>query len=257
MTNLENPAETLTKMTKSQAISILQLAANRQNAKKSTGPKTKETKDRVRHNACRHGFTGQVLIMTVEEREAFDVFVAGVMSDFAPVGTYETFLANSIAEDSWRLNQIRARCSNLAAVGAYEGAANNYDSLEGQNHQIEDAVVDAAVERDRAKELALLSLYMQRTQRACENHKKELAGLQQVRKARREAELEEARLLFQLAEIEGLAFSPEENGFEFSLAEIKAYTKRFHLLNNAKKRDKEYRDKNFPLEIARTSGKAA
>ena len=98
---------------------------------------------------------------------------------------------------------------------------------------------------------------MQRTQRACEKHKKELFDLQQARKSRREAELEEARLLFQLAETDGLAFSPKENGFDFSLVEIQAYARRFHLLNNAKKRDREYRDKHFPLEIARTSGKAA
>ena len=237
-------------MTKSEAISILRLAANRLNAKKSTGPKTKETKDRVRHNACRHGFTGQVLIMTVEEREAFDVFVAGVLSDFAPVGTYETFLANSIAEDSWRLNQIRARCSNLAAVGAFEGAGNNFDSLEGQNHQVEDAAVDAAIERDRAKELALLSLYMQRTQRACEKHKKELIELQQARKARREAELEEARLLFQLADTQGLTYDPKKDGFVFSLQFIKAHTERHHKLILAKRSESEYRR-------TRTAGKAA
>ena len=57
--------------------------------------------------------TGQVLIMTPEEREKFDAFVKGMMTELAPVGTHETFLANSMAEEAWRLNQIRARCANL------------------------------------------------------------------------------------------------------------------------------------------------
>src|SRR5579871_3801716 len=84
-------------------------------ARSKKGPSTPEAKERVKYNALRHGFTGQVLIMTPEEREKFDVFVAGMMTDLAPAGTHETFLANSIAEEAWRLNQIRARCSNLAA----------------------------------------------------------------------------------------------------------------------------------------------
>src|SRR5580700_12202202 len=73
------------------------------------GPASPEAKERVKYNALRHGFTGQVLIMTPEEREHFDAFVKGMMTDLAPVGTHETFLANSIAEEAWRLNQIRAR----------------------------------------------------------------------------------------------------------------------------------------------------
>ena len=88
--------------------------------KAKKGPSTPEAKERVKYNALRHGFTGQVLIMTPEEREKFDAFVKGMMADLAPVGTHETFLANSMAEEAWRLNQIRARCANLSAVGDYD-----------------------------------------------------------------------------------------------------------------------------------------
>ena len=75
---------------------------------------------------------------------------------------------------------------------------------------------------------------MQRTQRACEKYKKELREVQAERKAREEAELEEARLLYQLAEIQGLTYNPQDDGFVFSLAKVKAYTDRFHRLNQAK-----------------------
>src|SRR5580704_6874752 len=134
--------------------------------KSKKGPSTPEAKDRVKYNALRHGFTGQVLIMTPEEREKFDVFTIGMMTDLAPVGTHETFLANSIAEEAWRLNQIRARCVNLTAVGDFDGAGDKYRPLEGQNPAIMTAVIESVVARDRSKDLALMSLYAQRTQRA-------------------------------------------------------------------------------------------
>jgi hypothetical protein len=41
-----------------------QIAANRRNAHKSTGPRTEEGKNRSRCNAFRHGLTAQVTLMT-------------------------------------------------------------------------------------------------------------------------------------------------------------------------------------------------
>src|SRR5580704_7864542 len=168
--------------------------------KAKKGPSTPEAKDRVRYNALRHGFTGQVLIMTPEEREKFDAFTKGMMTDLAPAGTHEIFLANSIAEEAWRLNQIRTRCVNLSAVGDIDGAGDKYRPMADESLGIETAVIDSVVARDQSKELALMSLYAQRTQRAYEKYKKDLKELQANRKATEEAEQEEARLLFQLAD---------------------------------------------------------
>ena len=130
--------------------------------------------------------------MTPEEREHFDAFVKGMMLDLAPVNTHETFLANSMAEEAWRLNQIRARCANLAAVGDLDGAGDNYRPMEAETAGIESAVIDSVVARDHSKELALMSLYAQRTQRAYEKYRKELNELQQNRKADHAAQLEES-----------------------------------------------------------------
>jgi len=47
---------------------------NRANAQKSTGPRTEEGKQVSRLNGMRHGLTGQVSIMTDENRAAHDVF---------------------------------------------------------------------------------------------------------------------------------------------------------------------------------------
>src|ERR1039457_7133396 len=105
-------------------------ASDLKSIKSKKGPSSPEAKERVKYNALRHGFTGQVLIMTPEEREKFDAFVKGMMTDLAPVGTHETFLANSMAEEAWRLNQIRAHCANISAVGDFDGAGDKYRSEE-------------------------------------------------------------------------------------------------------------------------------
>jgi hypothetical protein len=222
-----------------------------QKAKK--GPATPEAKDRVKYNARRHGFTGQILIMTPEEREKFDAFTIGMMKDLAPAGTHETFLANSIAEEAWRLNQIRARCTNLAAVGDFDGAGDKYSPMEG----IEHAVIDSVVARDQAKELALMSLYGQRTQRAYEKYKKDLNELQDNRKASETTEREEARLLYQLADTQGLTYDPKKDGFVFSLHQIRVRTERHHKLLLAKRTERDYRERNNLTEITKAAGKAA
>ncbi len=224
--------------------------------KAKKGPASPEAKDRVRYNALRHGFTGQVLFMTPEEREKFDAFTKGMMTDLAPAGTHETFLANSIAEEAWRLNQIRARCVNLAAVGDIDGAGDKYRPIE-EGIGVEHAVTDSVVARDQSKQLALMSLYAQRTQRAYEKYKKDLKELQANRKANEETEREEARLLFQLADTQGLAWDPKEDGFVFSLQFITAHTERHHKLLLAKRTETDYRKKNKLTEITRAAGKAA
>jgi hypothetical protein len=225
--------------------------------KRKKGPSTPEAKERVRYNALRHGFTGQVLIMTPEEREKFDAFIHGIMTDLAPVNTHETFLANSIAEEAWRLNQIRARCSNLAAVGDFDGAGDKYRPMEDQNSGIKTAVVDSVVARDQSKQLALMSLYGQRTQRAYEKYKKDLSEMQAKRKADEATELEEARLLFQLADTQGLAYDPKKDGFVFSLQYIRTQADRHHKLILAKRTETDYRKRNNLTEIKRAAGKAA
>src|SRR5277367_2900342 len=149
-----------------------------------------------------------------------------------------------MAEEAWRLNQIRARCANLSAVGDFDGAGDKYRPMEGQNPRIEYAVIDSVVARDQSKQLALMSLYGQRTQRAYEKYKKELNEMQEKRKADQAAELEEARLLFQLADTQGLAYDPKKDGFVFSAQFIAAHTERHHRLLLAKRTEGDYRKKN-------------
>jgi hypothetical protein len=56
--------------------SFRQIAANRRNARKSTGPITEEGKQRSRCNAVRHGLTAETVIGALEDAEDYKAFEA-------------------------------------------------------------------------------------------------------------------------------------------------------------------------------------
>jgi hypothetical protein len=221
----------------SRTVSEKQRAANRANAQKSTGPRTPEGRQRSSQNARRHGVTAQTTVMTEEDRIAHDAFIAGMMADLAPVGTMETFLAGSVAEEAWRLNHARAQCNNLVAIGHFDGTADQFDA---EHPEIHTAITAAAVTRDQAEKLERLSLYMQRIHSAFQKHNADLRKLQAERKAKREAELEDARHLSQLSKLRHLPYEPAEDGFVFSSAEIDAHTERYHRLALARSENFTY-----------------
>jgi hypothetical protein len=64
------------------AVSDKQLAANRANAKKSTGPKSPKGKALCRLNGFQHGFTGLAVVMTEEDREAQNAVTVQVVKLF-------------------------------------------------------------------------------------------------------------------------------------------------------------------------------
>src|ERR1019366_1586749 len=84
-------------------------AINRQNAQKSTGPRTEAGKKRSSLNALRHNLTGQIIIiMTEEGMQAYKKFTQGFHDDLQPKGALETQLVQTMADCSWRLNRCRA-----------------------------------------------------------------------------------------------------------------------------------------------------
>jgi len=218
-------------------ISAAQLAANQANAQHCTGPTSEKGKKTSSQNARRHGFTAQVTVMTEEDRIHHDAFVADLIADFAPVGAEETFLASSAAEEAWRLHGMRAHINNLVSIGHHDGTGDRYET---QHPEIHTALTAATVVRDQAKELALLSLYEQRTLRAWEKYRTQLRALQSERKAKRAEDMDKARLVSQLNKTQGLPWNPADDGFVFSNAEIDRYTEQYHRARLAKREELTY-----------------
>jgi hypothetical protein len=73
-----------------------QKAANRANARHSTGPKTPKGKAVVRLNALRHGLLTRDLVLRGEDADAFEDLLNQVRADLSPVGPIEELLADRV-----------------------------------------------------------------------------------------------------------------------------------------------------------------
>ena len=87
--------------------SQLQIDANRQNAQKSTGPKTPDGKAAVSQNALTHGLTALDAGIFGEDLEEFDATRQSFEDEFKPVGPLQTLLVQQIVMAAWRLGRIR------------------------------------------------------------------------------------------------------------------------------------------------------
>ena len=84
------------------------VAANRTNAAKSTGPRTKEGKAIAARNAVKHGLLcDEVRIgeFPDEVREVFNVFRDMLLSRLEPEGQVEQLLAERVVAAAWRLRR--------------------------------------------------------------------------------------------------------------------------------------------------------
>src|SRR5829696_220427 len=84
-----------------------QIQANRQNALKSTGPKTPEGKDTARLNATKHGLLSQVDLLPGEDEEALKELAERLRAELQPVGEMESLLVEKIIDAVWRLRRLR------------------------------------------------------------------------------------------------------------------------------------------------------
>ena len=84
------------------------LEANRANAKKSTGPRTRAGKNRVRFNAVVHGATASLSILPGEDPATVKRFVERVYQDLRPRGQAEAVLVDQYASLSWKLRRLGA-----------------------------------------------------------------------------------------------------------------------------------------------------
>jgi hypothetical protein len=83
-----------------------QINANRENAQKSTGPKSPEGKAAVSQNAVKHGVFASETVIKGENREDFEAFRDEMLGELAPAGPVETMLCERFVSLSWRLRRV-------------------------------------------------------------------------------------------------------------------------------------------------------
>src|SRR5215212_3046361 len=115
-----------------------QIDANRQNALRSTGPKTPEGKDAVRLNALKHGLLSKETLLPGEDQEALRELDERLKDELRPVGELENLLVDRIVASYWRLGRLGPVEAGIFAWELYgelaeraRKEANNYTKQEG------------------------------------------------------------------------------------------------------------------------------
>ena len=83
-----------------------QRKANRQNAKKSTGPRTPEGKARSSQNALKHGLLARDAVMADEDPAEYDRQLQILEENLFPKNAIEFELVLQIADARWRMRRI-------------------------------------------------------------------------------------------------------------------------------------------------------
>jgi hypothetical protein len=99
------------------------VAANRNNAKLSKGPRTERGKRVARLNAVKFGlFSEEVVIPGCDGEEASEKYESlrnGVQQELQPTGVIQTWFAESIAATLWRFRRaMRAERGSSLLLGA-------------------------------------------------------------------------------------------------------------------------------------------
>jgi len=90
-----------------------QTKANRQNSKKSTGPKTAEGKAVASKNAVKHGLFAAEAVVKGENPAEYEAYHDQFLAEWAPVGMVESLMAERVISLAWRLRRAE-RMQNQA-----------------------------------------------------------------------------------------------------------------------------------------------
>jgi hypothetical protein len=95
-----------------------QIEANRRNAERSTGPRTREGKAAASRNALKHGLTARQVVIFDESRDDFARFHDEMREVLAPADAVEEQLVERIILCSWRLRRVSRAEAALFEAGA-------------------------------------------------------------------------------------------------------------------------------------------
>jgi hypothetical protein len=198
------------------------LAANRANAKLSTGPTSTEGKAKVSQNAVKTALTGRTILLPFDNVDAYQALLLAYQKEFQPVGPVETGLVQSLVDTCWRLERIPGL--------EYALVENGYNQLGHENAYVASTTPQMTLElhirQVHEKTFRNLQLQENRLVRRREREMKELRTLQETRKAKEAEELKAAAQAALLAQYQNQPFDLEELGFVFSTQQFSSYMAR-------------------------------
>ena len=171
-----------------------QIEANRRNAQKSTGPKSKSGKEVVSQNAVKHGLCANKNVIRTESQDEYNEFKENMLADLEPVGAMELMLAERIVSLSWRLKRAE-HFQNLVVESLID--INLHDQwCKAENARREakegnlELLIGFAINKDfrEGQTLDLLLLYERRIESSLYKASAELRKMQKIRKAKENKE---------------------------------------------------------------------
>ncbi|MBV8834797.1 MAG: hypothetical protein JO108_36855 [Acidobacteriaceae bacterium] len=195
----------------------IQINANRENAKLSTGPHTPEGKSNSSLNALRTGLTGRTVLLPSDDLAAYQAHVDRFISAHQPATDHERALVQSIADTEWRLLRIPTLEAGIYALGRIEFAA---EFASEQDPAVRAALVEAKTFLTYNRQLNNLSIQERRLRNQLVDDLTEIRDLQEEREAQARADLTRAVTVYEETRRTGDDFDPAEFGFEFSMDEV-------------------------------------
>jgi len=128
-----------------------QIAANRRNALRSTGPQTPEGKAVASRNSLQHGLLARNAVLSDECQQAFLDTLAALEAGYQPVGPVEAFLVRQMAVAQWRLDRMNRIETGLLTCRLETVRELESDDEEDEQDQ-EDQQEDSAEEEDEAEQ---------------------------------------------------------------------------------------------------------
>ncbi len=207
-----------------------QIAANRANAERSTGPRTEEGKEKSAQNALKHGLCAERVVIDEEDREEWEALRADYADRHRPQGPAEVRLVDRIAQVAWR--RERGSVMETAAWRSYArgGWVIDAKGLGKQRwHEDSDPMVAAmapAIQNGVVKELQRIALYEGRLTRELQRLKAELKEMQAARAQRERIEAEPARRDAAAAPAQPATGPAPAASAKVSMAELAAWSQR-------------------------------
>jgi hypothetical protein len=143
-----------------------QIAANRKNALRSTGPKSALGKTISSRNSTKNGFYSTAVVLPEEDRSEFIALARRLASAYAPRTVLEHEQVKIIVETTWQLRRVNVVDSELFQL---------YSFCDGENRGLGTAFAQDATQGNAFSKLVRYSSYLMKKLHSA---KKELANLQ-------------------------------------------------------------------------------
>jgi hypothetical protein len=161
-----------------------QIAANRENALKSTGPVTQEGRTISSLNSCRHGLLARTVVLDGESTERFQDLLTSLTEELQPESRIETILVENMTVACWGQRRIWG----MHRAGLCDEVHNQGSGPNGQETVAKKADTRMSLAfrsiADNSRSLDLMNRYLTSYERQYERAYRRLLDIQEKRKTR-------------------------------------------------------------------------